>query len=61
MLSLGVRTDFSHQFGFMWMPKIAAKYNVNNRLALRADYSMGYTGRQVLRNCSSIGIIWECL
>jgi outer membrane receptor for ferrienterochelin and colicin len=42
MLSLGVRTDFSHQFGFMWMPKIAAKYNVNKRLALRADYSMGY-------------------
>ena len=42
MFSLGVRTDFSHQFGFMWMPKIAAKYNVNDHVALRADYSMGY-------------------
>ncbi|MCH4216932.1 MAG: TonB-dependent receptor [Prevotella sp.] len=42
MFSLGVRTNFSHQFGFMWMPKIAAKYNVSDHLALRADYSMGY-------------------
>ena len=40
--SIGVRTNFSRQFGFMWMPKMAAKYQMNDNLALRANYSMGY-------------------
>ena len=42
MLSLGVRTNFSKAFGFMWMPKLAAKYSLNERWAFRANYSMGY-------------------
>jgi outer membrane receptor for ferrienterochelin and colicin len=42
MLSAGVRTNFSHQFGFMWMPKVAAKYTPDERWSLRANYSMGY-------------------
>lgn len=42
LLSTGVRTNFSKAFGFMWMPKLAAKYSLNNHLAFRANYSMGY-------------------
>ena len=42
MLSSGVRTNFSKAFGFMWMPKIAIKYALDNHWALRANYSMGY-------------------
>ena len=42
MLSLGVRTNFSKAFGFMWMPKLTAKYSLNERWAFRANYSMGY-------------------
>ena len=42
MLSLGVRTNFSKAFGFMWMPKLAAKYSLNEQWAFRANYSMGY-------------------
>jgi outer membrane receptor for ferrienterochelin and colicin len=42
MLSAGVRTNFSRQFGFMWMPKIAGKYSPAERWSFRANYSMGY-------------------
>ena len=42
LLSVGVRTNFSRAFGFMWMPKVAAKAQLTPRLALRANYSMGY-------------------
>lgn len=42
MLSAGVRTNFSRQFGFMGMPKIAAKYSPGNHISIRANYSMGY-------------------
>lgn len=42
MFSLGVRTNFSKAFGFMWMPKIAAKYSPDEHWAVRANYSMGY-------------------
>lgn len=42
LLSTGVRTNFSKAFGFMWMPKLVAKYSLNNHLAFRANYSMGY-------------------
>ena len=42
LLSTGVRTNFSKAFGFMWMPKLAAKYSLNNHWAFRANYSMGY-------------------
>lgn len=42
MMTLGVRTNFSHVFGFMWMPKIAAKYKIDEHWAMRANYSKGY-------------------
>ena len=42
LLSTGVRTNFSKAFGFMWMPKLAAKYSLNNHWVFRANYSMGY-------------------
>jgi hypothetical protein len=42
MLSTGVRTNFSKAFGFMYMPKIAAKYSPDEHWAIRANYSMGY-------------------
>jgi outer membrane receptor for ferrienterochelin and colicin len=42
MLSLGVRTNFSKAFGFMAMPKVAAKYSPSERWSFRANYSMGY-------------------
>lgn len=42
MVSAGVRTNFSKAFGFMWMPKIAAKYSLGEHWAFRANYSMGY-------------------
>lgn len=41
-LSMGVRTNFSKAFGFMWMPKLAAKYSPDQHWAFRANYSMGY-------------------
>ena len=40
LLSTGVRTNFSKAFGFMWMPKLAAKYSLNNHWAFRANYSL---------------------
>lgn len=42
MISAGVRTNFSRAFGFMGMPKIAAKYSPDERWSFRANYSMGY-------------------
>ena len=42
MFSGGVRTNFSEAFGFMYMPKIAAKYSPDDYWAIRANYSMGY-------------------
>lgn len=42
LLSYGVRTNFSGAFGFMAMPKIAAKYSPDDHWAIRANYSMGY-------------------
>ncbi len=42
MVSAGVRTNFSRAFGFMAMPKVAAKYSPNEQWAIRANYSMGY-------------------
>jgi outer membrane receptor for ferrienterochelin and colicin len=42
MLSAGVRTNFSRQFGFMWMPKLAAKYSPAERWSFRSNFSMGY-------------------
>lgn len=42
MVSAGVRTNFSHQFGFMWMPKVAVKWSPDDRWAVRALYSKGY-------------------
>lgn len=41
-LSLGVRTNFSKAFGFMAMPKVAAKWSPSEVWAFRANYSMGY-------------------
>ena len=59
MLSSGVRTNFSKAFGFMWMPKIAIKYALDNHWALRANYSMGYRAPSI-KELFSIGITWEC-
>lgn len=42
MLSAGVRTNFSRQFGFMWMPKLAAKFSPAERWSFRSNFSMGY-------------------
>lgn len=42
MVSAGVRTNFSRAFGFMWMPKVAAKWSPADHWAVRANYSMGY-------------------
>jgi outer membrane receptor for ferrienterochelin and colicins len=42
MVSAGVRTDFSRQFGFMWMPKLAAKYSPNEKWSFRTSLSKGY-------------------
>lgn len=42
LLSAGVRTNFSRQFGFMGMPKIAAKFSPDKHFSFRANYSMGY-------------------
>ena len=41
-LSVGVRTNFSRSFGFMAMPKVAAKWSPAGPMAIRANYSMGY-------------------
>lgn len=42
MTSVGIRTNFSKAFGFMGMPKVAAKYSPDKHWSLRANYSMGY-------------------
>ena len=42
MISVGIRTTFSKAFGFMGMPKVAAKYSPDKHWSLRANYSMGY-------------------
>ena len=42
MISAGIRTNFSKAFGFMGMPKVAAKYSPDKNWSLRANYSMGY-------------------
>lgn len=42
MLSAGIRTNFSKAFGFMGMPKVAAKYSPDEHWSIRANYSMGY-------------------
>lgn len=42
LVSAGVRTNFSQQFGFMGMPKVALKYSPNEHISLRGNYSMGY-------------------
>lgn len=42
MISSGIRTNFSRQFGFMWMPKIAVKYSPNKQWTLRINFSRGY-------------------
>lgn len=42
MLSVGIRTNFSEQFGFMGMPKFAIKFSPNEHWSFRGNYSMGY-------------------
>lgn len=42
MLTAGIRTNFSRQFGFMWMPTFAGKYSPTEHWSLRATYSKGY-------------------
>lgn len=42
MVTAGIRTNFSKQFGFMWMPTVAGKYSPTERWSVRATYSKGY-------------------
>lgn len=42
MVAAGVRTNFSRQFGFMWMPTVAAKFSPAERWSFRATCSRGY-------------------
>ena len=42
MATAGVRTNFSQQFGFMWMPTVAGKFSFADAWSLRATYSKGY-------------------
>lgn len=42
LVSAGIRTNFSHVFGFMGMPKLAVKWSPADHWAFRANYSMGY-------------------
>ena len=42
MVTGGIRTNFSKQFGFMWMPTIAGKYSPTDAWSIRATYSKGY-------------------
>ena len=56
LLSTGVRTNFSKAFGFMWMPKLAAKYSLNNHWAFRANTPWA-TVHRASRNCALTGII----
>jgi outer membrane receptor for ferrienterochelin and colicin len=42
MLSAGARTNFSRQFGFMWMPKLAVKYSPFEHWSFRSSFSTGY-------------------
>lgn len=42
LVSAGIRTNFSHAFGFMGMPKLAVKWSPVEHWAFRANYSMGY-------------------
>ena len=47
MISAGIRTNFSKAFGFMGMPKVAAKYSPDKHWSLRANYSMGYRSPRI--------------
>lgn len=42
MVTADIRTNFSKQFGFMWMPTVAGKYSPTERWSIRATYSKGY-------------------
>jgi outer membrane receptor for ferrienterochelin and colicins len=59
MLSAGIRTDFSRQFGFMWMPKISAKYSPNTNWNFRTSFSRGYrspTIKELFFNWDHLGM-----
>ena len=57
MVSAGLRTNFSRAFGFMAMPKVAAKYSPNEQWAI-APTIQWVTVLPVSRNFSSTGTIW---
>lgn len=42
IISAGVRSNYSKQFGFMATPKLASKLSLNENLSFRFNYSMGY-------------------
>ena len=59
MISVGIRTNFSKAFGFMGMPKVAAKYSPDKHWSLRANYSMGYRSpsiKELFFNCDHLGM-----
>lgn len=58
MISAGLRTNFSHAFGFMGMPKIAAKFSPNDQWSFRANYSMGYRSPSIKE--LFFNWIWAC-
>ena len=59
MISAGIRTNFSKAFGFMGMPKVAAKYSPDKHWSLRANYSMGYRSpsiKELFFNWDHLGV-----
>ena len=59
MISAGLRTDFSRQFGFMWMPKISAKYSPNAQWSFRTSMTKGYrspTIKELFFNWDHLGM-----
>ena len=59
MISAGIRTNFSKAFGFMGMPKVAAKYSPDKHWSLRANSSMGYRStsiKEVFFNWDHLGM-----
>ena len=60
MISVGIRTNFSKAFGFMGMPKVAAKYSPDKHWSLRANYSMGYRSpsiKELFFNWDHLGML----
>ena len=59
LVSAGARTNFSPQFGFMWMPKLSAKYSPNTNWSFRTSLTKGYrspTIKELFFNWDHLGM-----